>query len=89
MLVAGDGWQVAVEAETVLDDLQALERRLNRKQRDGEVDVVILAIADTPRNRRALEAAPAAFAEFSRDARATLRALRVGARPDRSALVFV
>jgi transcriptional regulator with XRE-family HTH domain len=89
LLIEGRGWRIAVEAETVLDDLQALERRLNRKQRDGGIDVLILLVADTRRNRRAIEAAPASFAGFSRDARATLRALRAGLRPDRSTIVFL
>ena len=80
---------MAVEAETVLDDLQALERRLNRKQRDGGMDVLILLIADTRRNRRAIEVAPASFGEFSRDARAVLGALRAGSRPSGSAIVFL
>jgi transcriptional regulator with XRE-family HTH domain len=89
LLIEGRDWRIAVEAETVLDDLQALERRLRRKQRDGGIDVVILLVADTRRNRRAIEAAPAAFAGFSRDSRATLRALRSGVNPGRSAIVFL
>ena len=89
LLIEGRGWRIAVEAETVLDDLQALERRLNRKQRDGGIDVLILLVADTRRNRRALEAAPASFAGFSRDSRGTFRALREGTQPARSAIVFL
>jgi hypothetical protein len=89
MLIDGPGWRIAVEAETVLGDLQALERRLHRKQRDGGVDVLILLAADTRRNRLALAAAPASFAGFSRNARATLRALRAGQNPGGSAIVFI
>jgi hypothetical protein len=89
LLIESREWRIAVEAETALDDLQALERRLHRKQRDGGIDVVILLVADTRRNRRTLEAAPAAFAGFSRDARATLHALRAGTNPGRSAIVFL
>lgn len=89
MLIEGSGWRIAIEAETVLDDLQALERRLHRKQRDGGIEVVIILVADTRRNRRAIEAAPASFADFSRDARAALRALRAGAHPERSTIVFL
>jgi hypothetical protein len=89
MLIEGRGWRIAVEAETVLDDLQGLERRLARKQRDGGIDVLIMLVADTRRNRRALEAAPASFAGFSREARTTLRALRAGTNPGRSAIVFL
>lgn len=51
--------------------------------------MLILLVADTRRNRRAIEAAPAAFAGFSRDSRATLHALRAGMNPGRSAIVFV
>jgi len=89
LLIEGRGWRIAVEAETVLDDLQALERRLHRKQRDGGIGVLILLVADTRRNRRAIEAAPASFAGFSRDARVTLRALRAGTNPGHSAIMFL
>jgi transcriptional regulator with XRE-family HTH domain len=88
-VIRGDGWRLAVEAETVLDDIQALERRLALKQRDGSIDHVILLVADTPRNRRALAGAPAAFATFSRDSRAMLRALREGRDPDCSGIVIL
>jgi transcriptional regulator with XRE-family HTH domain len=88
-VIRGDGWRLAVEAETVLDDIQALERKLALKQRDGRIDHVILLVADTPRNRRALGGAPAAFATFSRDSRAMLRALREGRDPDCSGIVIL
>jgi transcriptional regulator with XRE-family HTH domain len=88
-VIGGHGWRCHVEAETVLDDLQALERRLERKRRDGGADHVILLVAGTRRNRRALAAAPAAFGGFSRDARAVLGALRRGEDPGRDALILV
>ena len=88
-LITGRGWRCHVEAETILDDLQALERRLERKRRDGGAGHVVLVVADTRRNRRALASAPAAFGGFSRDARATLRALRRGEDPGRDAIVMV
>jgi hypothetical protein len=80
---------VTVEAETVLDDVQAVERRIARKQRDGGIDHVIILIADTPRNRRALAAAPGTFATFSRDARHVLRAVGSGADPATNAIVIL
>lgn len=58
-LIVGAGWRFAVEAETVIHDLQDLDRRLTLKQRDGGVDGLIVLVADTRRNRRALHAAPA------------------------------
>ena len=74
-------WRVGVEAETVIDDTQALDRKLAMKRRDGNVDHLILVVADTPRNRRALAAAPAAFADLPLRSRAILRALRAGGNP--------
>jgi transcriptional regulator with XRE-family HTH domain len=88
-LISGLGWRCHVEAETVLDDIQALERRIERKRRDGRADHLVVVVADTHRNRRALAAAPAAFGGFSREARAVLRALRRGEDPGRDAIVMV
>src|SRR5262245_16175757 len=58
-VITGTGWRLAVEAETVLTDIQAVERRLALKRRDGGIEHVLLLVADTPRNRRARWAAPA------------------------------
>ena len=87
--IAGPGWHSVVEAETVVADVQALERRVALKQRDGGEDHLLLLVADTRRNRRALAAAPAAFDGFARDARATLRALAAGVDPRRSGIVIL
>ena len=88
-MIRGIGWLIAVEAETVLDDLQAVERRIALKQRDGSIEHVLLLVADTRRNRRALAAHPNAFPGFSRDARAVLRALAAGRDPGCSAIVLL
>jgi transcriptional regulator with XRE-family HTH domain len=88
-LIHGDGWRIAVEAETALDDLQAVERRLALKQRDGAIEHVILLVSDTRRNRRALAAAPSAFSGLSRDSRALLGPLRRGMAPGRSGIVVL
>ena len=85
----GPSWRLPIDAETVLDDLQALERRLERKRRDGAADHVILVAADTRRNRSALAGASAAFGGFSRDARAVLKALRAGRDPGCDAIILV
>lgn len=82
-------WRIGVEAETVVDDTQALDRKLALKRRDGNVDHIILVAADTPRNRRALAAAPAAFADLPLRSRAILRALRVGENPGASGIVVL
>ncbi len=88
-LINGHGWQLAVEAETVLTDLQAVERRLNLKRRDGEIDHVLLVVADTARNRRALRSSPGAFADLVGRPRDTLAALRSGRDPAASSIVFL
>ena len=88
-VLSGRTWRAAVEAETVLDDIQAVERRLALKARDGDIAVVLLIVAATPRNRRALRAAPLAFSGFSRDSRTTLAALRRGDEPHESALILL
>lgn len=82
-------WRAGVEAETVIDDTQALERRLHLKRRDGGVDHVILLVADTPRNRRALAAAPAAFSDLPLNARELMAALAGGRDPGGSGIVIL
>jgi transcriptional regulator with XRE-family HTH domain len=78
------------EAETRLSDVQALERRLARKARDGGVDVVILVLADTAHNRAVL----AAHRESLRgllplDGNGVLRALRGGRLPEANGIVLL
>jgi transcriptional regulator with XRE-family HTH domain len=88
-VVGGAGWQDAVEAETGVDDAQALERRVMLKRRDGGMDHVILVIADTRRNRDALAEAPAAFAAFPLRTRQILASLRAGRHPGGSGIVLL
>lgn len=78
------------ELETRIGDYQALMRRLHRKMRDGGVDSVLLIVADTPGNRRAVDAAgPQVAADFPVSARMALASLAAGERPPGSALIFV
>jgi transcriptional regulator with XRE-family HTH domain len=87
-IVSGEGWRTPVEAETVLDDAQALDRKLALKMRDGGFDHVILLVADTPRNRAALRAMPIGDG-FPLDGRGILRALRDGQDPGGSGVVIL
>lgn len=87
--IRGAGWLIAVEAETVLDDVQAVERRIALKQRDGGIGHVIMLLSDTRRNRRALAAALNAFPSFSRNAREVLRSLEAGRDPGQSAILLL
>ena len=88
-VIKGDRWVLGVEAETVVDDIQALERRLSLKVRDGQIDCVILLVADTPRNRRALLAAHEAFADLPLRTRSLLGPLRNGRYPGASGIVVI
>jgi hypothetical protein len=81
--------QVAVEAETRLHDLQALQRRIALKQRDSRL-VVILLVNDTATNRRVLRAHREDLRPmFPLDGREVLGALRAGRRPTASELVVL
>lgn len=88
-VISGARWRLGVEAETVLDDLQSVERRLSLKQRDGDVDHVILLVSDTRRNRRALAAASGAFAALRADPRTLLATLAASREPASSAIVVL
>jgi hypothetical protein len=88
-VVTGDGWRDGIEAETGVDDAQALERRAQLKQRDGGLDHVILVISDTKRNRQALGTAPSAFAAFPLRTRQVLGALATGRHPGASGIVLL
>lgn len=71
------GERIAIEAETHLTDIQALERRLLLKQRDAGYRVMVLLVSDTAHNRRVLAAHRASLrAAFPLDTRAVLVALQ-------------
>lgn len=73
---------VAFEAETRLNNAQALERRIALKLRDGRVDVAILVAADTRWNRTFLDLHREALrTRFPLDSREILGALRLGKAP--------
>jgi transcriptional regulator with XRE-family HTH domain len=49
-------FRVGIEAETRLRDLQALERRLALKERDGDMDRLVLLVLDSRQNRALIRA---------------------------------
>ena len=70
------GHSVAIDAETRLHDVQALQRRCETKLRDGHVDRLILLVADTRHNRAVLREHRAALAStFPLDSAAVMHAL--------------
>lgn len=88
--IAGPGWQSGVEAETRVRDVQALERRLALKVRDGSVDSVILLLLESAHNRRVLALAGASLrVQFPGSARITLRRLALGQRPTDNVILLL
>ncbi|MCI0581930.1 MAG: helix-turn-helix transcriptional regulator [Chloroflexi bacterium] len=88
-LVEGDGFDILVEAETHLHDVQALERSIAAKQRDLGVARVILLVANTRHNRRVIELAPEFRRRFPIGTRACLAALTASLDPGGDALVIL
>lgn len=89
-LVSGAGWRVGIEAETRPTDLQALQRRLALKMRDGGVDALILVLADTRHNRTLLHAHGDELAQrFPVSGRRAMELLAAGAHPGGSAIALL
>jgi transcriptional regulator with XRE-family HTH domain len=80
----------AVEAETRPVDVQALDRRLALKERDGGAEWLILLLADT-RHNRALLAGPGSVmgARFRLEGRRALELLGAGVDPGANAIVML
>jgi len=89
-VVGGRGWQVPVDAETRLRDVQALTRRAALKRRDDAADVMILLVADTRHNRQVVRLAkPDLVGDFPVPGIAILAALSRAERPTGSGIVFL
>jgi len=81
--------QIAVEAETRLLDIQAVERRILLKQRDGRMARVVVLVADTGPNRRALAGGREHLrGSFPLDTHEILSSLRSGRLPSASGIVI-
>jgi hypothetical protein len=81
---------VGVAAETRIRDLQALVRREERKRVDGNVDHLLLLIADTKHNRAAVKEAGSLLHEaFPLGPRAILTRLSRGEAPSANGIVLL
>lgn len=81
---------IGVEAEARIRDAQAVDRRCALKRRDGEVDIVILLIADTRANRRMLALHRQSLrSNFPLDTRQVMTALRSGHAPSAGGIVVL
>jgi hypothetical protein len=89
-LLRGSGWRCGVEAETRPRDLQALERRLALKQRDGAVDMLVLLLLDSRYNRALVrEHADALHARFPVRGVRALELLGAGVSPGERAVILL
>jgi len=85
-----NGRRAGCEAETRLRDVQALDRRLALKERDGDVDIVILILADTAANRRGLDAHREVLrTRLPLDGRAILESFRAAELPAASGVIVL
>lgn len=81
---------IAVDAETRLRDMQALQRREELKWRDSGVDRLVLLVAATHHNRAVLRESRSALAStFPLDSRETLAALRAGRTPVQNGIILL
>ena len=80
----------AVEAETRPTDVQALERKLALKQRDGGIERLVLVLPDTRHNRAFLYGPGATLRlRFPGDGRRTLELLAAGIAPPANAIILL
>ena len=89
MVLVGLPARTGVEAETVLGDLQDLEREINLKQRDANLERMILLVRGSRRNREILRAADALRRAFPIQTRAVLAALAEAKDPGANGLVIL
>ena len=86
----GAGAPIGVEAETRLRDVQAVQRRIALKQRDGGIERVILLVRSSHSNRDALrEWSPALLTTFPTGAPTMLLAVRSGRDPGGSGIIVI
>jgi transcriptional regulator with XRE-family HTH domain len=88
--IDGPECRCRVDAETRVGDLQAVERRVALKQRDGREPCVLLLLADTKHHRELLEASGAGVrTRFPVSQRAAMAALKAGRSPGGNALLLL
>lgn len=84
------GRTIGIEAETRLTDLQAMERKVQLKKRDAQLDVLILLVADTRSNREVLGLHRENLrAAFPLDTRTVLAALSAAEAPAADGIVIL
>ncbi|MCI0582388.1 MAG: hypothetical protein L0227_05750 [Chloroflexi bacterium] len=88
-VIESEAFEILVEAETHLYDVQALERAISGKQRDLGIGTIILLVADTRHNRQVISSLPDLRARFPIPARVALAALARGQAPGGDAIIVL
>ncbi len=89
LVLAGLPLRTGVEAETTLDDIQALQRDINLKVRDAGLERMFLLVRDSKRNRDILHATGALQQSFPLNTRAVMAALSRGQDPGADGIVLM
>jgi len=89
-VIEGSDWEACLDAETRVGDLQAVQRRVALKQRDGGARNAILLHADTRHHRELLRLTGDGFqTQFPITARRSLAALGAGRWPGGNSLILL
>jgi hypothetical protein len=79
LIAATPRYLVGVDIESRVWDVQAIVRRTRGRERDGQVDHILIVLADTAHNRRIAEDLRSALGpDYQASARALLASLRGG-----------
>lgn len=90
LTLRGATFRAGVEGETRIRDVQALERRMALKERDGRMDRLLLVVLDSRANRATVRAhADVVAARFPILGARALELLAVGADPGGNALILL
>lgn len=89
ILLTGLPKRTGAEAETVLDDLQALERDINLKKADADLERLFLVVRASKRNREIVRVSPALRRSFPASTRTVLAALANGDDPGADGIVLL
>ena len=89
LLLVGLPKRTGAEAETVVDDLQALERDMNVKKREAKLERMVLVVRGSHRNRAIIRDSPALRRSFPATTRGILAALSTGRDPGADGIVLI
>jgi transcriptional regulator with XRE-family HTH domain len=90
LVVSSPRYLVGADIESRVWDVQAIVRRTRARERDGQVDHILIVLADTAHNRRVADELRGALGkDYATGSRRLLRALRLGERLPGSGVVLI